>query len=191
MIAQIRGTVIARDAAGIVVDLHGLGLRLQCTPRALASARIGSEVVLATSLVVREDQWQLFGFLDAAERDAFVLLQSVSGIGPRIALAAVSTLDPDRLAAAIAGSDVALLTKIPGIGRKGAERLCVELRDRMGTSTAATAAPDWQGSVRDALVGLGWSSALAESAVATVAEQSASPEMADALRAALQILGRR
>lgn len=189
MIAQVRGTVIARDASSVVVDLHGLGLRVSCTPRALASARIGSEVVLATSLVVREDQWQLFGFHDDAERDAFVLLQSVSGIGPRIALAAVSTLDPERIAAAIAANDIALLTKIPGIGRKGAERMCVELRDRFTTISAP--AQTWQASVRDALVGLGWSAQLADSAVAKVAEQDAAPEMAEALRAALQILGRR
>lgn len=189
MIAQVRGVVIARDAAAVIVDLHGLGLRVACTPRALAGARVGSEVVLATSLVVREDQWQLFGFVDDAERDAFVLLQSVSGIGPRIALAAVSTLDPERIAAAITGNDLALLTKIPGIGRKGAERMCVELRDRMAMVAAPTSG--WQASVRDALVGLGWSSAQAESAVDKVAEQDASPEVADALRAALQILGRR
>ncbi len=189
MIAQVRGMVLARDASALVVDLHGLGLRLSCTPRALAAARVGSEATLPTTLVVREDSWQLFGFLDTAERDAFTLLLSVSGIGPRIALAALSTLDPDRLATAIANNDFALLTRIPGIGRKGAERMCVELRDRLQGS--ASMAPDWQASVREALIGLGWSAPQAESAVETVAEQGGTPEVADALRAALQLLGRR
>ena len=189
MIAQVRGHVLKRDASSIVIDLHGLGLRISCTPRALAQARTGAEVTLATSLVVREDSWQLYGFLDDAERDTFVLLQSVSGIGPRIALAAVATLDPDRLAAAIASGDISLLTKIPGIGRKGAERLCIELRDKLTGS--AVVAPDWQASVREALVGLGWSVQQAEGAVARVADEGATVDVSDALRAALQILGRR
>lgn len=189
MIARVRGVVLHRDASSVVIDMHGLGLKLACTPRALAQARVGSEVTLPTSLVVREDSWQLYGFLDEAERDAFVLLQSVSGIGPRIALAAVATLDPDRIATAIAGGDIALLTKIPGIGRKGAERMCIELRDKL-TGTAIVA-PDWQSSVREALVGLGWSAQQAEGAVARVADEGASVEVSDALRAALQILGRR
>ena len=189
MIVQLRGTVIAREAASLVVDLHGLAFHVACTPRAVAQARLGAEVVLATSLVIREDQWQLFGFLDAAERDAFVSLQSVSGIGPRIALAAVSTLDPERLAAAISGNDVALLTKIPGIGRKGAERMCVELRDRF--AAAAAPAGDWQAAVREALIGLGWSAPQAEGAVAKVAAEQPQAEVADALRAALLLLGRR
>lgn len=187
MIAQIRGTVLGRDAATLIVDLHGLGLRVHCTPSALAKAQVGVEVTLPTSLVIREDHWQLFGFHDHAERDAFLLLQSVSGIGPRIALAAVSTLEPDRLSAAIASGDVALLTRIPGIGRKGAERMCVELRDRI----TSVAVPGWEAAVRDALTGLGWSTAQADAAVASVAEQDGTPEVADALRAALQILGRR
>lgn len=189
MIAQVRGVVLHRDATSIVIDLHGLGLRVSCTPRALAQARGGSEVTLPTAMIVREESWQLYGFLDDAERDTFVLLQSVSGIGPRIALAAVSTLEPDRIAAAIAGNDLALLTKIPGIGRKGAERMCIELRDRLTGSTAA--APDWQSSVREALIGLGWSAQQAESAVGKVADSGATADVSEALRAALQILGRR
>ncbi len=189
MIAQVRGLVLQRDASSVILDVHGMGLRLSCTPRALAQARAGAEVTLPTSLVVREDSWQLFGFLDAQERDTFVLLLAVSGIGPRIALAAVSTLDPDRLATAVAGNDIALLTKIPGIGRKGAERLCIELRDKLTGSAAAAA--DWQSSVREALIGLGWSAQQAEIAVSKVAEQGETTEVSDALRAALQILGRR
>lgn len=189
MIASIRGTVLHRDATGIIVDVHGIGLKVSCTPRALATARTGAEVTLSTHMVVREDAWQLFGFVDAAERDTFVLLQSVSGIGPRIALAAVSTLDPERLGSAIAAGDIALLTKIPGIGRKGAERLCVELRDRITAASAPVG--DWQAAVRDALVGLGWSAAQAEGAVTKVAAEQPQAEVSDALRAALLLLGRR
>lgn len=188
MIALVRGTVLQRTASGIVIDLHGLGLVLACTPRALAAAVVGTEAALHTSLVVREDQWQLFGFIDAEERDAFELLQSVTGIGPRIALAAVSTLEPERLAQAIAADDVDALTKIPGIGKKGAARMCVELKDRVGRAPVSAG---WRTSVRDALVGLGWSATSAESAVDAVAADNPNPEVADALRLALQVLGRR
>lgn len=188
MIAQLRGTVLHRAAAGVVIDLHGLGLQVSCTPRALAAAKVGAEVTLQTSMVVREDHWQLFGFIDSGERDAFELLQSVTGIGPRIALAAVSTLEPDRIAQAIASDDVDVLTKIPGIGKKGAARMCVELKDKIGVTPVADG---WRASVRDALVGLGWSAASAESTVDAVAAEHANPEVADALRFALQMLGRR
>lgn len=188
MIAQLRGVVLQRTAIGVVIDLHGLGLQVSCTPRALASAGVGTEVTLQTSLVVREDHWQLFGFIDAGERDAFELLQSVTGIGPRIALAAVSTLEPERIAQAIATDDLAVLTKIPGIGKKGAARMCVELKDKFGVGAATDG---WRAAVRDALVGLGWSAASAETAVDEVASENPNPEVADALRAALQMLGRR
>lgn len=190
MIAQIRGVVLHRTASELVVDVHGIGMRATCTPRALASARTGAEVELQTSLIVREDAWQLFGFADTVERDAFQVLLSVSGIGPRIALAAVSTLEAERLGAAIATGDVALLTKIPGIGRKGAERMCVELRDKFAGFAAAVPV-GWQAAVLDALVGLGWNASQAESAVAKVAAELGEPEVSVALRAALQILGRR
>ena len=190
MIASLRGVVLQRTASNVLLDLHGIGFTLACTPRALAAARVGSEVTLSTSLIVREDAWQLFGFIDETERDAFQLLLSVSGIGPRIALAAVSTLDPDRLSQAIAAGDLALLTKIPGIGRKGAERMCVELKDRIAAVAVAPQA-GWQASVREALIGLGCNVSQAEGAVEKVAADLDAPEVAEALRAALQLLGRR
>lgn len=188
MIAQVRGVVVQRSASNVVVDVHGIGMQLSCSPRALAAARAGAEVTLQTSLVVREDLWQLFGFFDAAERDLFDRLRSVTGIGPRIALAAVSTLDAERLARAVDTEDLDTLTKIPGIGKKGAARMCVELKDKLGPSTAVES---WRISVRDALIGLGWSAAQAESAVEAVAADHPNPEVAEALRAALQLLGRR
>lgn len=190
MIAQIKGIVLQRGASELIVDVHGIGLRVMCTPRASAGARPGVEVLLHTALIVREDAWLLYGFADAAERDAFQTLLQVSGIGPRIALAALSTLEPERLAAAIATGDVALLTKIPGIGRKGAERMCVELRDKFA-AFAAQATTGWQAAVLDALVGLGWNSAQAEAAVANVAEAPGEQDVSTALRSALQHLGRR
>ena len=190
MIAQIKGVVLHRTASELIVDVHGIGMRATCTPRALAMASAGSEVLLHTALIVREDAWQLFGFADPVERDAFQVLLSVSGIGPRIALAAISTLEPERLGAAIVAGDVALLTKIPGIGRKGAERMCVELREKFA-SFAAAAPARWQASVLDALIGLGWNTTQAEAAVAKVAAELGEPEVSVALRAALQSLGRR
>lgn len=188
MIAQVRGTVLQRTGAGCVIDVHGVGMRLSCSPRALALAAVGTDVVLQTTLVVREDHWQLFGFADEAERETFERLQSVTGIGPRIALAAVSTLEPERLARAIATDDVDTLTKIPGIGKKGAARMCVELK---GAFEAAAASGGWRDAVRDALVGLGWSASQADRAVETVADELGEPDVPQALRAALQLLGRR
>lgn len=188
MISQVRGVVLQRTAVGVIVDVHGIGLQVMCTPRALAASAVGRECALQTSLVIREDNWQLFGFVDASERDAFQLLQSVTGIGPRIALAAVSTLDPERIAHAIVSDDVDVLTKIPGIGKKGAARMCVELKDKFG---AVSVSEGWRGSVRDALIGLGWSAAQAEGAVDAVASEHGNPEVAEALRFALQLLGRR
>jgi Holliday junction DNA helicase RuvA len=190
LIAQIRGVVLHRTASELIVDVHGIGMRATCTPRALAMSSPGKEVQLQTALIVREDAWQLFGFADSLERNAFQMLLSVSGIGPRIALAAISTLEPERLGAAIVAGDVALLTKIPGIGRKGAERMCVELRDKFA-SFAAPAPAGWQVAVVDALVGLGWNSSQAETAVSKVAADLGEPEVSVALRAALQSLGRR
>lgn len=188
MISQVRGVVLQRTAVGIIVDVHGIGLQVTCTPRALAASAVGRECTLHTALVIREDSWQLFGFVDPSERDAFQSLQSVTGIGPRIALAAVSTLDPDRIAQAITSDDIDVLTKIPGIGKKGAARMCVELKDKFG---APSVTEGWRSSVRDALVGLGWSASQADGAVDAVASEHGNPEVADALRFALQLLGRR
>ena len=193
MIAQIRGRVLRRELTVLIVEVGGIGMRVQCTPAALALGTVGVEVVLPTTLVIREDHWQLFGFRDDEERSTFESLQSVTGIGPRIALAAVSTLDAATIAQAIANEDHALLTRIPGIGKKGAARMCIELKDRF----AAVAMPpvgvttSWQADVRDALIGLGWNQAQAESAVEKVAAAEPDSDVASALRSALQMLGRR
>ena len=129
MIAQLTGTVIAAGATHVVLDLNGFGVKALCTPATAAAVRLGQPATLATSLVVREDSLTLYGFTEADERDCFELVQSASGIGPKIAQAVVSVLSPDALRAAIAAENIAALTKVPGIGVKGAQRLVIELKD--------------------------------------------------------------
>lgn len=120
MIAQLRGTVVAVGATWVVVEAGGFGMRALCTPATAGAQRLGRETTLYTSLVVREDSLTLYGFAGADERDSFELVQTASGIGPKIALAVVSTLGPDDLRAAVAGGNVTALTRVPGIGAKGA-----------------------------------------------------------------------
>ena len=198
MIASVRGPVQHAGLDRVVVEVGGMGMLVHTTPATAAACRRGSEASLATSLVVREDALTLFGFSGADERDMFETLQSVSGVGPRLALAMLSVLGPDDIRRAISGSDVVALTKVPGIGRKGAERMVLELRDRMGAvggsagGTPATAgAPIWREQVTDALVGLGWSTRQAADAVERVAPGAGeTPKVAELLRAALRELGR-
>jgi len=171
--------------------------------------RRGQEAALSTTLVVREDSLTLYGFGNDDERDMFEQVQTVSGVGPRLALAMLSVMPPDRIRAAISGSDVAALTKVPGIGKKGAERMVLELRDKIGVPSAvagaaapaAAPAPVWRDQVTEALVGLGWSGKQAEDAVRRVADGAgldgagrdgagATPNVSEMLRAALRELGR-
>ena len=192
MIASIRGRVLQRSGSGVVVEVGGLGLRLLTTPDVVGQARVGEESALFTSMVVREDGWQLFGFLDETTRDTFESLLSVSGIGPRIALAAVSTLDTDSIARAITNEDHAVLMRIPGIGKKGAARMCIELKDRFAAvAPEAPVAAGWQADVRDALLGLGWSATQVDGALDQMAADGVERDVAEALRAALALLGRR
>ena len=206
MIALVRGTVLHPGADRLVVDLGSVALVVQCTPRTALSVRTGEHVELLTSLVVREDGWTLFGFAEADERDVFEQVQTVTGIGPRIALALLGTLSPDELRAAVSAGDEAALTRVPGIGRKGAQRLILELADRLGPSrggapstSGRSAAGDagWQASVAAGLASLGWSAREAEAAVAaldadTVAAASpgGEPDVGRLLKAALRTLDR-
>ena len=142
MIAHVRGPVAAVTLTSAVIDVGGVGMQVMCTPSTIASLRIGHEVQLSTSMVVREDSLTIFGFASTDERDMFELVQTASGVGPKVAQAMLAVLDPDRLRQAIGQSDLATLTSVPGIGRKGAERIVVELKDRVGVATiAATGAP--------------------------------------------------
>ena len=201
MIAQLTGTVVAAGATWVVVDLNGFGLRAQCTPATASAVRLGQPTTLFTSLIVREDSLTLYGFADADERDCFELVQAASGIGPKIAQAVVSVLSPDALRAAIAAENIPALTKVPGIGVKGAQRLVIELRDKINTLAAVTAAgtpataseAQWRDQVKGGLEGLGWSSRDAERAcdgVEHLVESDPATPVAVLMRAALRSLAK-
>ncbi len=201
MIASVRGPVTHVGLDHVVVEVGGVGMLVHATPATASSYRRGSEASLATTLVVREDSLTLFGFSSPAERDMFETVQTVSGVGPRLALAMLSVMGPDELAAALTSGDSKALTTIPGIGVKSAQRLVLELRDKVGairgggaTPTAGTApvAPGqepWRGQVAEALVGLGWSARQASDAVERVAASApADADIATYLRLALREL---
>lgn len=202
MIASVRGVAAHVGLDRVVVEVGGVGLLVHTTPATASGCRRGEEVDLATSLVVREDSLTLYGFAAPAERDMFETVQTVSGVGPRLALAMLSVMGPDELAGALAAGDAAALTAIPGIGAKSAQRLVLELRDRVaalhGSGTPETGRVSggdtgaaWREPVTEALVGLGWTGKQAGDAVERVA--ASAPEDADVaalLRLALRELRR-
>lgn len=193
MIAHVRGSVAAVTLSSAVIDVGGVGLQVMCTPGTIATLRIGHEVQLSTSMVVREDSLTIFGFATPDERDMFELVQTASGVGPKVAQAMLAVLEPDRLRQAIGQGDLATLTSVPGIGRKGAERIVVELKDRVGITTLATSAstPAWRSQVHEALLGLGWSARDAEAALDRVsADLPADPDVSTVLRDALRTLAK-
>lgn len=181
MIASVRGRCLTLTTESAVVEVGGIGLLVICTPAALGLMRPGAEVSLATALVVREDAWTLYGFADESERALFDLLQTVNGIGPRIAVAALGALGTAGLNRAISASDATALTKVPGVGRKGAERIVLELHDKVAPASpgAATTAGGggWQSQVAEGLVSLGWQPRDADRAVALVAEDVAAESL--------------
>lgn len=200
MISSVRGEVLSVGLDHVVVEVGGVGLAVQATPSTLATLRRGEQTRLHTALVVREDSLTLFGFADSDARELFTLLQTVSGIGPRLALAALAVLDPDKLRTALAEGNITVLTQVPGIGRKGAERLSLELRDKvtaLAGGSGAEAVPAAGATVRaevvEALTGLGFPLKQAEQAVEKVlAGAGSSPaDTATVLRAALTTLGRK
>ncbi|MBC3761927.1 Holliday junction branch migration protein RuvA [Quadrisphaera oryzae] len=215
MIASVRGTVLSLRLDGVVVEVGGVGMLVHTTPRALADLRRGSEALLHTSLVVREDSLTLFGFAEADEREVFEVLQSVTGVGPRLALAVLAVHSPEELRVAVASQDLVALKRVPGIGQKGAQRMVLDLADRIGAPSgevpapragraapvaAPAAAKPAPSPVVEALVGFGFSAKQAEDAVAAVTADDAegaaegdggsSAELATTLRAALRHLGR-
>ncbi|WP_454048490.1 Holliday junction branch migration protein RuvA [Cellulomonas sp. Marseille-Q8402] len=202
MIASVHGTVLAVRLDAAVVEVGGVGMLVQATPATLAGLRVGQTALLHTQLVVREDSLTLFGFADADEREVFEVLQTVSGVGPRLALAMLAVHTPDGLRRAVAGEDLAALKRVPGIGHKGAQRIVLELADRLGVPRdvqAGAGAPvaagpaDRRDQVVEALVGLGWNLKAAQDAVTSVLDGSDEPvgeaEVAGLLRAALRTLG--
>lgn len=201
MIAAVRGSVVRVGLDRVVVLVGGVGLLVHTTPATAASARRGDDIALATTLVVREDALTLYGFLGDDEREMFETVQSVSGVGPRLALAMLSVMGPDELRLALASGDTKSLTKVPGVGPKSAQRLVLELKDKVGGmpsgagagsgAPAPVVAPAWQDQVTQALVGLGWSAKQAGDAVTTVAARApADGEVAAYLRLALRELRR-
>lgn len=197
MISSLRGRVLAVRLDAVVVDVGGVGLMVHATPATLAGLRVGEQAELSTSLLVREDSLTLFGFADADERDVFETVQTVSGIGPRLALAMLAVHPPDALRRAVAAEDLAALQRVPGIGRKGAQRLVLELADRLGPAVlAGGGAPvrrgpvDRRAEVVEALVGLGWNLKAAQDAVGAVVPAAEPVEdVAAVLRGALRTLG--
>lgn len=195
MIAHVRGRVASRGSDEVVVEVGGVGLTVTVTPRTAGSVDVGAECLLTTDLVVREDSLTIFGFADAGEREVFRTVQTVSGIGPRLAMTMLATLSAGQIREAIATEDVAALMTVPGVGRKSAQRIIVDLKDRLGADGSAvvgSAAPpaSWKGQVTTALTGLGWSAGEAQQAVAEVAGRPQSADLAvpEALRLALQVL---
>jgi Holliday junction DNA helicase RuvA len=198
MIASVRGLVAAIAPDSAVIEVGGIGLQVQCAPATLAGLRTGAEARLATSMVVREDSLTLYGFADDDEKQLFELLQTASGVGPRLAQAILAVHQPDVVRRAIAGGDLATLTRVPGIGKKGAEKLVIELRDRIGPlpigdgGAAGVLNGAWQEQVRQGVLALGWTPAQAELALAAVAESidGEVPPVPVLLRQAIRLLGR-
>ncbi|MEW1718819.1 Holliday junction branch migration protein RuvA [Streptomyces sp. NPDC093109] len=206
MIAFVSGPVAALAPTTAVVEVGGIGMAVQCTPGTLAGLRVGAPTRLATSLVVREDSLTLYGFADDDERQVFELLQSASGVGPRLAQAMLAVHSPDALRLAVSTGDEKALTAVPGIGKKGAQKLLLELKDRLGApvgavvgrqSTGAHAPAAWHDQLHAALIGLGYAAREADEAVALVTPQAeaalaegAEPPVPRLLRAALQSLNR-
>ena len=198
MLASVRGVVTAVAPDSAVIEVGGIGLQVQCAPGTLVGLKAGVEARLATSMVVREDSLTLYGFASDDEKHLFELLQTASGVGPRLAQAVLAVHQPDAVRRAISGGDLAALTRVPGIGKKGAERLVLELRDRIGpVGLAADGGPSllvgqWQDQVRQGVLALGWTASQADQAVAAVAESidGEVPPVPVLLRRAIRLLGR-
>ncbi len=197
MIAFVRGQVADVTLSSAVLEVGGVGLELMCTPATLAGLRVGQPARLPTSMVVREDSLTLFGFADDDEKQVFELVQTASGVGPKLAQAIIAVLGPDDVRRAVAGEDVKTLTRVPGVGQKGAQRIILELKDRIGAPTGArlVGAPPvvetWREQVTQGLVGLGWSAKDADGAVDQVAPTAGDqPDVGALLRAALRTLSR-
>jgi Holliday junction DNA helicase RuvA len=199
MIAFVSGPVAALAPDSAVVEVGGIGIAVQCTPNTLSGLRMGQQTKLATSLVVREDSLTLYGFVDDDERQVFELLQTASGVGPRLAQAMLAVHSPDALRRAVATGDERALIAVPGIGKKGAQKLLLELKDRLGEPVGAPAigAPvsqGWRDQLHAALLGLGYATREADEAVAAVTPQAeaaeGTPQVGQLLKSALQTLNR-
>ena len=204
MIASVRGTVAAVSIDGAVIEMGGFGVSVSCSPGTLARLRVGETARLATSLVVREDSLTLFGFADDDERALFELLQTANGVGPKLAQTILGVLAPREVRRAIATNDLPALIRVPGIGRKGAERIVLELRDRIGSidggsdsvlsGAGVAAVAPWRDQLVHALAGLGFSGRESGEAIDVLANELAesgeAPDLAALLRRSIHLLGR-
>ena len=196
MISSVRGEVLEVALDHVVIEAAGIGYRVNATPSTLATVRQGTEARLVTAMIVREDSMTLYGFSDSETRDLFLTLLSVSGVGPRLAMATLAVYDAAALRQALAESDVAALTRVPGIGKRGAERMVVELRDRIGVAgLSSSGTPVVNGNavrspVVEALVGLGFAAKQAEEATDKVLAGDHGATRSDVLRGALSLLGK-
>ena len=202
MIAFVNGRVASAGPDGAVVEVGGVGLSVLCTPATLAGLRVGDRAHVPTSLVVREDSLTLYGFADDDEKVVFEMLQTASGVGPRLALAMLAVHTPNALRRAVATEDVTALTKVSGIGRKGAQRIVLELKDRLGSPLDGAAdempaytfgAAAWRTQVHAGLTNLGWTARDADAAVDAVAadiEGHDTTDIAALLKLAMRKLSR-
>ncbi|MGH3523713.1 MAG: Holliday junction branch migration protein RuvA [Mycobacterium sp.] len=194
MIAAVRGEVLDVALDHVVIEAAGVGYKLMATPSTLATLRRGSEARLITAMIVREDSMTLYGFPDADARDLFLTLLGVSGVGPKIALATLAVYDAAALRQALADGDVTALTRVPGIGKRGAERMVLELRDKIGpvglSPGLSVNGHGVRGPVVEALVGLGFAAKQAEEATDKVLANDGSPTTSTTLRATLSLLGK-
>jgi Holliday junction DNA helicase RuvA len=185
VIASVSGKVAAVGPDVAIVEIGGVGLALSCTPSTLAGLRVGEPVALSTALVVRETELTLYGFIDADEREVFEALQTAAGVGPRLAQAVLATHRPDDIRRAVATEDLTALCKVPGIGKKGAARIVLDLKDKLGVPSGGSATvlaftgsrpQSWEDQLRAALVGLGYSGREVDDAIGMVAAQAAEGE---------------
>ncbi|GAS91989.1 Holliday junction branch migration protein RuvA [Mycolicibacterium brisbanense] len=195
MIASVRGEVIDIALDHAVIEAAGVGYKVMATPTTLANLRRGTEARLITAMIVREDSMTLYGFADGDARDLFLTLLGVSGVGPKIALATLAVYDPQALRQALADGDVTALTRVPGIGKRGAERMVLELRDKIGAvtpgATGGVGGHAVRGPVVEALVGLGFPAKQAEEATDKVLANDPEATTSSALRSALSMLGKK
>jgi len=174
MIAQLTGTIRSINSDHIILEVAGVGYLIHVTPSASATLTLGNSLTVHTSMVVREDSMTLYGFLDAPSRETFELVQTVSGIGPRVALSILAHLSPEQLADAVESESVTILSSVPGIGKKGAQRILLELKGKLSRSgstgsSVSSSQPIWREQLSGALISLGYSAREADSTISIVA----------------------
>ena len=190
MISQLRGKVLHTNLTSIILDVHGIGYEVSIAPELASRLEQGEELTLFTSLVVREDAWKLFGYLDSHARDLFEELQGVTGVGPKVAHSLLSVYPPDDLQSLIGAGDNMALERVPGIGKKVASRIVLELRERYNVGKSRNAAQfKWRDSLHDALTSLGYSAKEAdrtiEETLKNLDEPAENQELSELLRIAL------